>query len=314
VGCSPAVRRALGRMTGEQLAMYPEYQASTARLAKFFGVRTDELLLSNGVDDALHLIADVYLEPGATLLLPEPTFDMYRFYAELAGARVVAVRYGDDMRFPLAGILRELRKKPRVLCIANPNNPTGTLVSLNALRKLLRVGSRTLILVDEAYFDFSGQTILPWIRKYPNLIVSRTFSKAAGLAGLRLGCLFAEPQILITMASARTPFPVNTAALIAAEASIKDPGHIKKYVREILLSRPLLSEGLTRLGVRVFPSRANFILADFGPGAGQLVGKLERQGILLRARRDFPREGFVRISVGTRAETRKVLRAIEALQ
>jgi histidinol-phosphate aminotransferase len=317
VGCSPAVLRALSRMTAEQMAIYPEYQATTRRLARFFRVRPEEMHLTNGIDDALHLIADTFIEDGDSVLVAEPTFDMYRFFSELAGARVTSLRYDDEMKFPVADVLRELRGSspsiPRVLFIANPNNPTGTLVQPEDLRRILRAASRTLVLVDEAYFDFSGLTILPWIRHYSNLLVARTFSKAAGLAALRLGCLFAKPEILSVMRRACTPYPVNTAALVAAEASIRDARFLRNYIREDLQSRALLQEGLTRLGARVYPSAANFVLVDFGPGAHRLVRALERKGILVRERKDFPREGFVRISAGTRADTRRLLRAIEEI-
>jgi histidinol-phosphate aminotransferase len=317
VGCSPAVLRALSRMTPEQMAIYPEYQATTRRLAHFFRVRPEEMHLTNGIDDALHLIADTFIEPGDSVLVAEPTFDMYRFFSELAGARVIALRYDDEMKFPVADVLRELRRqsrrKPRVLYIANPNNPTGTLVQPKDLRRILRAASRTLVLVDEAYFDFSGLTILPWIRQHSNLLVARTFSKSAGLAALRLGCLFAKPEILSVMRRACTPYPVNTAALVAAEASIRDARFLRNYTREVLLSRALLEKGLARLGARIYPSEANFVLADFGSGAHRMVRALERKGILVRERKDFPREGFVRISAGTRADTRRLLRAIEEI-
>jgi histidinol-phosphate aminotransferase len=181
------------------------------------------------------------------------------------------------------------------------------------LRRILNAASKTLVLVDEAYFDFSGLTILPWIRRYPNLLVARTFSKAAGLAALRIGCLFGKPEILSAMRRACTPYPVNTAALVAAEAAIGDSRFLKNFTSEILQSRALLEEGLTRLGARVYPSSANFVLADFGPKAHRLVQALGRRGILVRERKDFAREGFVRISAGTRAETRKLLSAMEGI-
>jgi histidinol-phosphate aminotransferase len=317
VGCSPAVVRALSRMTAEEMAIYPEYQVTIKRLARFFGVRPAEIHLTNGIDDALHLIADTFIEDGDSVLVVEPTFDMYRFFAELAGASVVALRYDEEMRFPVDAVVRALRQPskrcPRVLYIANPNNPTGTLVQREELRRILRDASRTLVLVDEAYFDFSGLTILSWIRRYPNLLVARTFSKSAGLAALRVGCLFGRPEILAAMRRACTPYPVNSAALVAAEAAIRDPRFVRDYTREVLQSRAMLEKGLLRLGARIYPSSANFVLADFGPVARRLVRALERKGILVRGRRDFPREGFVRISAGTRADTRKVLRAMERI-
>lgn len=313
VGCSPAVLRALSGMTAEQMAMYPEYQATTRRLARFFRVRPEELHLTNGIDDALHLIADTFIEPGDAVVVVEPTFDMYRFFAELAGARVIALRYDEKMKFPVEDIIQELRGFPRVLYIANPNNPTGTLVQPADLRRILRAASKTIVLVDEAYWDFSGMTVLPWIRRYPNLMVARTFSKSAGLAALRIGCLFARREILSIMRRACTPYPVSTAALVAAEAAIRDTRFGRAYTREVLQSRKLLEKGLARLGARVFPSSANFVLADFGFQATRMVRALERKGILVRERKDFPRKGFVRISAGTRADTRRVLRAIEGI-
>jgi histidinol-phosphate aminotransferase len=227
------------------------------------------------------------------------------------------LRYDEEMRFPVAAVIRELRRSQktiaRVLFIANPNNPTGTLVNAEDLCLILKAAARTLVLVDEAYFDFSGLTILPWIRRYPNLLVARTFSKSAGLAALRIGCLFGNAEMLSAMRRACTPYPVNTAALVAAEAATRDKRFARSYTREVLQSRALLEAGLVRLGARIYPSAANFVLADFGPAARRLVRALERKGILVRERRDFPRTGFVRISAGTRADTRRVLRAMEGI-
>ncbi len=305
-------------MTAKQMAIYPEYQATTKRLARLFrraprGNALDQRRLTT----LSHLIADTFIEDGDSVLVVEPTFDMYRFFAELAGARVVALRYDEEMRFPVDAVVRALQRPakrcPRILYIANPNNPTGTLVQSGELRRILRAASQTLVLVDEAYFDFSGFTILPWIRRYPNLLVARTFSKSAGLAALRVGCLFGEPEVLAAMRRACTPYPVNSAALVAAEAAIRDPRFLRKYTREVLQSRDLLEKGLVRLGARIYPSSANFVLADFGAGARRMVRALERKGILVRGRKDFPREGFVRISAGTRADTRNLLRAMEGI-
>jgi len=176
-GCSPAVRRALAKLTAKQIAMYPEYERSTNRLARYFGVRPAELMLANGGDDALRVFFDAFVDAGSSILICEPTFPMYRYYAEIYGARIDVLRYGTDMEFPLGGILAALRKKPRVLFIANPNNPTGTLITLADVQKILRVATHTAVVIDEAYADFSGVTAVPWIRKYPQLFVARTFSK-----------------------------------------------------------------------------------------------------------------------------------------
>jgi len=312
LGCSPAALRALRRMTAEQLCMYPEYELSQRRLARRFGVRPAEMLFTNGVDDALRLLMDTFVEPGDTVLLPEPTFTMYRFYAEIAGARIAAERYDSDMNFPLDGILRALRRSPRLLCLANPNNPTATLLDRKALARILDAAPRTLVLVDEAYYEFAGVTVLPWIRRRAHLVVSRTFSKAVGLAGLRLGALFARADMADAMRRTCTPFPVNSAALVAAEAAMSDRAYLNRYVSRIKASRAQLAKGLEVLGARVFPSAANFLLVDFGPGGSRLVRRLAKRDILLRDRAgELGRDGFVRVTVGTPAQTRVLLRAIE---
>jgi len=314
VGCSPAVLRALRKVTPEQLAMYPEYDKSVRRLAASFGVRPAEMLLTNGVDDALRLLMEVFIEPGDSVLVPEPTFSMYRFFSQAAGARIVSVRYDEAMNFPLEETLRELARSPHILFIANPNNPTGTLLDEAALSRILDAARRTLVLVDEAYFDFAGITALPWIRRRPNLVVSRTFSKAAGLAALRLGALFARADVIAGMRRAFTPYPVNSLALVAAEAALSDRKFLRAYIGDVLKSRDQLARGLEQLGARVFPSGANFVLADFGPGGSRLVKRLARRGILVRDRASEFRDGFVRITAGTVAQTQRLLKTIRLLK
>jgi histidinol-phosphate aminotransferase len=313
-GCSPRVRKALARLGRDAIARYPGYEATRRRLARYFGARPEELLLTNGTDDALRLPFDVFAERGSRVLLVEPTFAMYAFWADLAEARVVRLRYGPEMEFPMRDALRALRAGPRLFFLANPNNPTGTLLARSEIRKLLRAAGRTVVVVDEAYYDFSGVTVIDWIRRYPNLVVMRTFSKAPGLAALRLGCVFAERGTAQALHRAQPPFPVNVAALVAAEAAARDARYIRRYAREIAASKRELYRALDRFGIRAFPSGGNFLLADFGARAGAILRALRRQGILLRDRRsDFGGQGYVRITLGTRAETRELVRALERL-
>jgi histidinol-phosphate aminotransferase len=312
-GCSPAVIRALGKMSRKHIAMYPEYQRSTARLARHFGVRPSELLLTNGGDDALRVFFDTFVESGSSILICEPTFPMYRYWGEIAGARVEALRYGPDMEFPMSGILAALRKKPRVLFIANPNNPTGTLLQITEIEKVLRASTYTAVVIDEAYAEFSGATLVPYIGKYANLFIARTFSKAAGLAALRLGAVIAGAESLSYLRRAMPPFPVNLAALVAAEAAVRDGRTIRAYVREIRRLRAWFEKELHGLGVKTFPSAGNFLLANFGPGGPRLFQRLERERILLRERTKELGPGFVRITIGTRAEMKLLLKQIKRL-
>jgi len=309
-GCSPAVRRALAKLTTKQLAMYPEYQTPTRRIAHYFGVRKEELLLTNGGDDALRVFFDTFVEPGTSILICEPTFPMYRYYAEIYDAHISVLRYGSEMEFPLESVISALRKKPRVLFIANPNNPTGTLVQEKALRSILKAATHTVLVMDEAYGEFSGFSAMPWIRKNPQLFVAKTFSKVAGLAALRLGAVIACEESLALVRRAMPPFPVNLAALVATEAAIADRATAKSYVDAVKSLRSWLAVQLEALGVKAYPSAGNFLLANFGPGGPALFKRLEKQGILLRDRSKDIGPGFVRITIGTQAEMARLMKTI----
>ena len=310
-GCSSTVKRALAKLSTKQLAMYPEYAKPTERLARFFGVRAGELLLTNGGDDALRVFFDTFVDAGSSILICEPTFPMYRYYAEISGAQIEVRRYGPQMEFPLDEVIAALARKPRVLFIANPNNPTGTLVPADALRRIVSAATHTAVVIDEAYAEFAGTTAVPWIREHPQLFVARTFSKTAGLAGLRLGAVLACEESLSFLRRAMPPFPVNLAALVAAEAAVKDRQTMRRYVSEIKRVRAWFETGLKKLGVQTFPSAGNFLLANFGPTGPELFEKLERSGILLREKgRDFA-PGFARIAIGTKREMRTLLNAIQ---
>jgi histidinol-phosphate aminotransferase len=309
-GCSPVVRRAIARLTAKQLAMYPDYRPATRRLARYFGVRPEELLLANGADDALRAFFDAFVEERGRILICEPTFPMYRYFAEIFGARLDVLRYTADMEFPLPDVIAALRKKPRVLFIANPNNPTGTLLRPESIQKILRAATHTAVVIDEAYAEFSRVTLVPWIRRYPHLFVVRTFSKVAGLAGLRLGAVLACADSLDFLRRAMPPFPVNVAALVAADAAVRNPKEMRRYVSEINRLREWFGAKLRRLGVKTYPSAANFLLADFGPKGPALFRRAERQGILLRERSKEIAPGFVRITIGTGPEMRMLMRLI----
>jgi histidinol-phosphate aminotransferase len=236
---------------------------------------------------------------------------MYRFYSELATARVHALRYDSKLQFPMAPVLAALRSRPRIFFLANPNNPTGNILRPAELLNILKAGARTLVVVDEAYFEFSGITILPWIRRYKNLVITRTFSKAAGLAGLRLGCVLAHRQVAEVFRKAQSPYSVTIAALVAARASTRDGAFLRRTLREFRRSQKELERGLTKLGIQFFSSAANFILINFGDRAKEIVAALARRGTLVRDRSsDFGGEGYVRITIGTLSQTRRVLREL----
>ena len=310
-GCSPAVQRALAKLTPKLLSMYPEYERGTRRLARHFQVAPEELLLTNGGDDALRLFFDAFVDAGSSVVICEPTFPMYRYWGEVAGAKIEVQRYGSGMEFPLEGVLQALSARPRVVFLCNPNNPTGTLVQKSVIETVLKAATHTAVVLDEAYAEFSGVTVVPWINQYPQLFVARTFSKAAGLAGLRLGAVIACPESLAILRRATAPFPVNVAALAAAEAAVSDSRTMKLYVKNILRTRAWFEKELHGMNVKTFPSAGNFLLTDFGPGGSEMCAQLFKERVLLRDRAKDIGPGIVRVSIGTQKEMERLLKLIK---
>jgi histidinol-phosphate aminotransferase len=309
-GCSPAARKALGRLTAKQIATYPEYEAPTRKLARYFRVQPSELLLTNGGDDALRVFFDTFVEPNTDVLICEPTFPMYRYYAEIAGARIRTLRYDKDLKFPLADALAALRKKPRLFFLANPNNPTGTHVKADAIQKLLRAATHTVVVLDEAYAEFSPESAIAWVRRYPQLFVARTFSKAEGMAGLRLGAVIGQSESLAFVRRAMPPYPVNLAALVAGVAAVEERKTIARYVRDVKRLRVWFAGELRKRGVHAFPSDANFLLADFGKEGPAFFKKLAQHNVLVRERSHDLGPGYARITIGTKSELKKLLQLL----
>jgi histidinol-phosphate aminotransferase len=316
VGCAPGVVPALRRLiTAEELSRYPEYQRSRETLARYFGVAPEEMLLTNGTDEAIKMLCDAFVEPGDRLIIPVPTFPVFQFFHSVAGGRTVAVRFDEGFRPPMRKLLAAAKKRPRWMALANPNNPTGTLIPKKDLAALLKAAPRTLILVDEAYFDFSGETVLPWIRKYRNLVVTRTFSKAFGLAALRMGFLFANRRLAEVIHRAQNPFAVNSLAVACACQAIRHPDYVRHYAQEVRSNRAQFCRTLDALGVAYVPSAANFVLTRAGERAPEVAARLREAGILVRDWSYDPRlRGYLRFTVGSTPQTRRLIRELERLE
>ncbi|MGH9405128.1 MAG: histidinol-phosphate transaminase [Terriglobia bacterium] len=315
VGCPPALLRALRRqMTRERCAIYPEYDETRAVLAKYYGVSPAELVMTNGVDDAIMLICDTFVNPGDVLAIPSPTFAIYQFFHELRDGITRPVDYDRRVRLPVEKLIAAA-KRARWLALANPNNPTGTIIPKDELRRLIEAAPQTLVLVDEAYFDFSGVTVLHWIRRYPNLIVSRTLSKAFGLAGLRLGILFASRALMGLMRRVHAAYAVNAVAVAGAAEAVKYGEAVRAYVAMIQRNREWLHTELSEMGVPHAPSAANFLFARIGERAPEVARRLRRQGILVR---DWGSDArlckCLRITIGTMPEMRRVAGGLRGLR
>ena len=321
-GAAPGVVRVARRaVTGKRLATYPEYDVARAALARHFQVSPQELLVTNGIDDAIKLLCDTFVDAGDTLLIPALTFPMYQFFHSVAGGKTMVVHHNENLGLPLDRVLTALgqkrgRGRPSVrwLALANPNNPTGTIIPEADLKVILRAAPGALVLVDEAYFEYSGETVLPCIRRFPNLVVSRTFSKAYGLAGLRLGLLFARRELIGWMRRAQAVFPVNSIALATAVEGVRNPDPIRQHVEQVQRNRDRLCQCLDSLGVPYVPSAANFVFACFGERAPRIARRLTEQGILVRHWSGDPYlRPYFRLGIGTTPETRRLIHALNSL-
>jgi histidinol-phosphate aminotransferase len=314
VGCSPRVLAFLReRLTESQLAVYPEYGEAKAAVAAFFGVPADCLLFTNGTDEAIQVLINTYVDDGGEVLLPRPSYAMYRFYAEVAGAAIREIDYrAGDLAFPLEELLEMAGPSTRAILIANPNNPTGSAVSLDGIERILDRAPQAAVLIDEAYFEFCGITALSLLASRPNVFVSRTFSKVFGMAAMRIGCLMSQAANIAFLHKAQSPYSVNTLAVMAASVAIEDRAYIEGYVAEALSAREMLYQGLDRLGIGYYPSQGNFVLAKIGPRSIEIRDRLREKGVLVRDR-SYELPGAVRITAGTRAQTARFLDELEKM-
>lgn len=317
-GCSPRVLEALANLRAEEIAFYPPYIAATSACARYFGVDPGLLALTNGLDEGLMGLAVAYLRPPvggpvAEAIVPEPAFEIFRIDTEAVGGQIVPVMPRPDFTLPLDAVLRAITPRTRVVFLTNPNNPTGVSIPIEAIRQVShRVPKGAVVLVDEAYAEFAGRTFIPELPSYPNVIVGRTFSKAFGLAGLRIGCLVGAPEVLDPIRAVLPVYSVNIAAVAAVQAALGDAEHLQEYLRQVKESKALLYAACDRLGLKYWQSDANFVLVGAGERCGAIVAGAARRGIYLRDRSAEPGcAGCVRIATGRVEHTRRAIAAIE---
>ena len=312
LACSPAVREVLGRISAGDLTRYPERESVEAIVAAHLNLAPAQVALTNGVDEAIHVLFEAFLDEGDELLLPVPTYTMYEVYASATDARVITVQAADNLQFPFDRLTASITPRTKIIAIANPNSPSGSVATREQIAELARIAPQAILLVDEAYFHFHGDTVLDLIGAQPNIIVARTFSKAYGLAGLRVGILAGSSEIMRWIRRVLSPYSVNSVALACLPAALKDSSYLDWYVGEVLAAREDFETALTAAQVRYWPTRANFILVDIGPRHKDFVRHMLSAGVLVRDRSNDPGcDGRVRITVGTREQMQKAIVALD---
>lgn len=311
LACSPKVREVLAAISAGSLTRYPEREPVEAVVANHLGLALDQVALTNGVDEAIHVLFEAFLEAGDELLLPVPTYTMYEVYASATDARAVTVQAGDDLQFPFERLLAAITPQTKIIAIANPNSPSGSVATRAQLLQIARSAPHAVVLVDEAYFHFYGETVIDLIGAVPNLVVARTFSKAYGLAGLRLGLLAGSVDIMRWVRRVLSPYSVNSLALACLPPALNDNAYLEWYTGEVLAARSEFEAALDAADVRRWPSRANFILVEIGAQHAEFVRLMRAAGVLVRDRSSDPGcDGRVRITIGTREQMKSATAAL----
>jgi histidinol-phosphate aminotransferase len=318
-GCSPRVLDALARLTRQSLAYYPPYAEATEACARHLGVAADRVMLVNGLDEGIMSAAIAYLRPQAgsgivpEAVVPEPAFEIFRFDTAVAGGRLVQVMPTPDFSFALDDILSAITPATRVVFLTNPNNPTGISAPLDAIRAVAKaVPAQAIVFVDEAYADFSGRSFIPELSAFPNVIVGRTFSKAYGLAAIRIGALVGAPAALDPIRYATPVYSVNIAAVVALQAALADQEYVGDYLQQVKASKALLYAACDRLRLKYWPSDANFVLVRVGSRIDEVIDGAKARGVYLRNRSTEPGcEGCLRIATGIVEHTKRGIAAIE---
>jgi len=317
-GCSPRVLEALARLRPDEVGFYPPYAAATRACAQYLGVDPDALALTNGLDEGIMGLAVAYLRPPVggpvpEALVPEPAFEIFRVDTEAVGGHFVQVMPKPDFSFPLGDVLAAMTPRTRVVLLTNPNNPTGVSMPLDAIRAVARhVPKEAVVFVDEAYAEFAGITFIPELPAFPNVIVGRTFSKAFGLAGLRIGCLVGAPAVLDPVRAVIPVYSVNIAAVAAVQAALTDPAYLGDYLRQVKESKALLYAACDRVGLSYWKSDANFVLVCAGDRLPALVKGAADRGIYIRDRSSEPGcAGCCRVATGIVEHTRRFIAAME---
>ena len=294
------------------LQMYPDYGWFLEKLSHYTGVNAANSIVTNGSDQAIEIILRAFLEPGDGIVIARPEFPIFSHVATLLGATVQGVPFEEDFSFPLQRLLQAVDKKTKLIALINPNNPTGTAISSADIVEILQQHPNLPVIVDEAYFEFTGNTVLEYLQNQPNLIITRTFSKAFAMAGLRLGYILAHENLISEFYKIRGPFDVNSCALHAANAQIDAPEGWQHYVNEVMQhSKPLVEHYFTDRKVDHVCGSANFMLVK-PKDRDNAVQHLKNQGILVRPMVAPMIANTFRLSISTLTEMQQFTKAFDA--
>jgi histidinol-phosphate aminotransferase len=290
-----------------RLQMYPAYGDLDAVIAKYCGVKAEQVMITNGSDQGIDLIIRAACNVGDEAIIPSPSFAMYHQCAKVEQLHIIEPKYLLEEGFPLAGVLAAITPKTRIICLANPNNPCGTAIAREDIAKILTAAPHATVMVDECYFEYSQLTVCDWVEQYPNLVITRTFSKTWGIPSLRLGFVVSCADNIKALLNVRGPYDINQLAVVAIRAALAEPEYTHTYVNEVMNhAKPMLENYLREQGIPFWPSRANYVWF-FPRNPEQLNNALTAAHILVRPKADANGKLGLRITIGTLEQTSRAI-------
>jgi histidinol-phosphate aminotransferase len=318
LGPSPKALAAI-RKELSKIYLYPEGPCTVLRqtLAKKFSVPERQVVISNGADNLILMVANAFVNEGDEVVMADPTFPVYTNVTQIMGGKPIKVKL-KDFTHDLDGMFKKVNQKTKLVFICNPNNPTGTIVSLEAFESFLsHLPKHIIVVLDEAYGDFVEEAFYPsgldYIREKKQVIVLRTFSKVYGLAGLRIGYALGKEDLVDCLYQVRDPFPVHRLAQVAAVAALKDEGHAVRSVQLVYEGKRYLYKELDRMGLSYVPSQANFIFVDFGKDSEEVFQALLREGVIIRPGKTWGYPTFARVTIGRMGDNRRFIRSLKKI-
>jgi len=318
LGPSPRAIEAIRREL-PKIYLYPEGPCTALRqaLAKKFALPEGGVVISNGADNLILMIANAFVDEGDEVVMADPTFPVYTNVTQIMGGRPLQVKL-KDFTHDLDAMLKKVNRRTKLIFVCNPNNPTGTIVSKRSFDHFLsKLPNRVIVIMDEAYGDFVGDTFYPngldYVKAEKQVIVLRTFSKVYGLAGLRIGFVLGRKDLVDCLYQVRDPFPVHRLAQVAAVAALNDRDHIVKSIQLVYDGRRYLYKELDKMGLFYVPSQANFILIDFRKDVEKVFLSLLRKGIIIRPGKGWGYPTFGRVTIGRMEDNRRFVKALKKI-
>lgn len=314
-GCSPYVLERLRRLDATATSLYPDYGAAVQTAARWFGVAENEIVLTNGMDEGIFCATILALRgrSDGEGVVVEPAFDVYEECIKALAGRVRHAHFGAGFALDAAAVLEHVNTRTRIVFLNDPHNPSGARIAPAVIASIATQAPDAIVFVDEAYVEFgTGSFVERAVSEFSNVLVGRTFAKAYGLAGLRVGAVVGPSAAIAALRGIVPPYSLNSYATEALRAALEDRGYVDDYISQAAESRRIVQEFCSRAGLEAFPSEANFVLLRIGPEAPRVVASLAGRGIFIRDRSDQPGcEGCVRLTAGFVDDTRRAIAALE---